>query len=160
MLRVVGRRPSSAVLERISNLSCVEVVGEVGDVRPFLSRAGVVVVPLRIGGGSRIKIIEALAMAKAVVSTSIGAEGLAVRDGEHLIIADSPTDFARRTVETLDSPAERRRLGENGRKLVVERYGWDRIARALEWAWEQACAVRCGVEPQVFSADTEAQAKA
>jgi glycosyltransferase involved in cell wall biosynthesis len=157
-LRVVGRRPPAGLKERIARCPGVEFVGEVADVRPFLTRAAVVAVPLRVGGGSRIKILEALAMGKAVVSTSIGAEGLAVRGGEHLLIADSPSKFARETVELLNSPAERQRLGENGRKLVVERYGWDQIARTLEWAWQQACAVRGGGS-QVFSADAEAQAK-
>jgi glycosyltransferase involved in cell wall biosynthesis len=159
-LRVVGRRPPTGLRERIARCPGVELVGEVADVRPFLTPAAVVVVPLRIGGGSRIKILEALAMAKAVVSTSIGSEGLAVVDGVHLLVADAPSDFAARTVELLKSSAERRRLGENGRKLVVERYSWDQMANALEWAWKQACAVKDGGESQVFSADAEAQAKA
>ncbi|HEV2349349.1 MAG TPA: glycosyltransferase family 4 protein [Terriglobia bacterium] len=146
-LRIVGRRPSAVMRERIAGRSNVELVGEVADVRPFLSQAGVVVVPLRIGGGSRIKIIEALSMAKAVVSTSIGAEGLEVRDGEHLLIADSPSDFARRTIEALASPELRLCLGEKGRKLAVERYSWDRMALALEWAWEQVSGVKNFSEP-------------
>jgi glycosyltransferase involved in cell wall biosynthesis len=137
-LRIVGRRPPAGLKERIARCPGVELVGEVADVRPFLARAAVVVVPLRIGGGSRIKILEALAMAKAVVSTSIGAEGLAVTDGVHLLLADAPSDFAARTVELLKSSEERLRLGENGRKLVVERYSWDRMARALESAWLRA----------------------
>ena len=137
-LRIVGRRPPAGLKERIARCPGVELVGEVADVRPFLARAAVVVVPLRIGGGSRIKILEALAMAKAVVSTSIGAEGLAVTDGVHLLLADAPSDFAARTVELLKSSEERLRLGENGRKLVVERYSWDRMARGLESAWLRA----------------------
>jgi glycosyltransferase involved in cell wall biosynthesis len=118
----------------------------------------VVVVPLRIGGGSRIKILEALAMAKAVVSTTIGAEGLAVTDGLHLLLADAPSDFAARMVELLRSSAEHFRLGENGRKLVVERYSWDQMARALEWAWEEVCGVRhtCGVEGSAMTKKTQA----
>jgi len=138
-LRIVGRRPPAGLKERIARCPGVELVGEVADVRPFLTRAAVVVVPLRIGGGSRIKILEALAMGKAVVSTSIGAEGLAVTDGVHLSLADAPSDFAARTVELLESPDEQRRLGENGRKLVVDRYSWDRIAGLLDSAWRQAC---------------------
>ncbi|MGD0921709.1 MAG: glycosyltransferase family 4 protein [Terriglobia bacterium] len=158
-LRIVGRRPPAGLKERIARCPGVEVVGEVADVRPFLTRAAVVVVPLRIGGGSRVKILEALAMGKAVVSTSVGAEGLAVTDGAHLLIADTPSAFAARTVELLGSPDEQRRLGENGRKLVVERYSWDKMAGALEWAWQHACAVRGGGESQVLSADAEAQAE-
>ena len=157
-LRIVGRRPPAGLKERIARCPEAELVGEVADVRPFLARAAVVVVPLRIGGGSRIKILEALAMGKAIVSTSVGAEGLAVTDRVHLLLADAPSDFAAQTARLLKSPEERLRLGENGRRLVVERYGWDQIARTLEWAWQQACAVRGGGESQVFSADAEAQA--
>jgi glycosyltransferase involved in cell wall biosynthesis len=138
-LRIVGRRPPAGLKERIARCPGVEFVGEVADVRPFLTRAAVVAVPLRIGGGSRIKILEALAMGKAVVSTSIGAEGLAVKDGVHLLLADAPADFAARTVTLLKSPEERLRLGENGRRLVVDRYSWDRIAELLDSAWRQAC---------------------
>jgi len=137
-LRIVGRRPPARLKEWIARCPGVELVGEVADVRPFLTRAAVVVVPLRIGGGSRIKILEALAMGKAVVSTSVGAEGLAVKDGVHLLLADAPSDFAARTVGLLKSSEERLRLGENGRKLVVERYSWDQMARALESAWLRA----------------------
>ena len=159
-LRIVGRRPPAGLKERIARCPGVEHVGEVVDVRPFLTRAAVVVVPLRIGGGSRIKILEALAMGKAVVSTSIGAEGLAVTDGVHLSLADAPSDFAARTVALLKLSEERLRLGENGRRLVVERYSWDKMARALEWAWKQACAMKDGGESQVSSKDAEAQAEA
>ncbi len=142
-LQVVGKAPPQGLAMRLAGGAGVEFVGEVPDVRPYLAQAAVVVVPLRIGGGSRIKILEALAMGKAVVSTSIGAEGLAVSDGIHLLLADTPAEFASRTVELLTSPQECRRLGENGRRLVVERYSWDRAAEALESAWEQVSGVRC-----------------
>ena len=157
-LRIVGRRPPAGLKERIARCPGVELVGEVADVRPFLTRAAVVAVPLRIGGGSRIKILEALAMGKAVVSTSIGAEGLAVTDGMHLLLADAPSDFAARTVELLKSSEERLRLGENGRKLVVERYSWDQMARALEWAWEELCGAghACGVEAPSMGKEAQA----
>jgi glycosyltransferase involved in cell wall biosynthesis len=157
-LRIVGRRPPAGLKERIARCPGVELVGEVADVRPFLTRAAVVAVPLRVGGGSRVKILEALAMGKAVVSTSVGAEGLAVTDGVHLLVADTPSAFATRTVELLGSPDEQRRLGENGRKLVVERYSWDQMARALEWAWGALCGAgrACGVEAP--STGKEAQA--
>jgi len=157
-LRIVGRCPPVGLKERIAHCPGVELVGEVTDARPYLTQAAVVVVPLRIGGGSRIKILEALAMAKAVVSTTIGAEGLAVTDGLHLLLADAPSDFAARMVELLRSSAEHFRLGENGRKLVVERYSWDQMARALEWAWEEVCGVRhtCGVEGSAMTKKTQA----
>ena len=74
-------------------------------------------------------------MSKAVVSTTIGAEGLSVTDGTHLLLADDPRDFAQRTVELLNSEEQRIRLGENGHNRVVEHYGWDRMAKILEAAW-------------------------
>jgi len=141
-LRLVGRRPPSALEKRIAHCPGMELVGEVPDVRPHLARASVVAVPLRIGGGSRIKILEALAMGKAVVSTSIGAEGLVVRDEVHLALADIPLEFAARTAELLNSPEKGRRLGEAGRRLVVESYSWERAAQALEAAWLEAAGAR------------------
>jgi glycosyltransferase involved in cell wall biosynthesis len=157
-LRIVGRRPPAGLKERIACFPGAELVGEVADARRCLNQAAVVVVPLRIGGGSRIKILEALAMGKAVVSTSVGAEGLAVTDGMHLLLADAPSDFAARMVELLGSSEERFRLGENGRKLVVERYNWDQMARALEWAWEEVCGVRHsrGMEGSPMTRKTQA----
>jgi glycosyltransferase involved in cell wall biosynthesis len=81
-------------------------------------------------------------MGKAVVSTSIGAEGLAVSDGVHLLLADTAAEFASRVVELLTSLQESQRLGENGRRLVVDRYSWDRATEALESAWQQVCEPR------------------
>ncbi len=138
-LRIVGRRSPHSLEKRVAQSAGVELVGEVADVRPHLGRAAVVLVPLRIGGGSRIKILEALAMGKAVVSTKIGAEGLAVSDGAHLVLADSPADFAQRTIELLNSSQQRSALGMRGRALVEERYSWDRAAAALESAWLRTC---------------------
>ena len=160
ILRIVGRRPSTELPDRIANHPGVELVGEVPDTRPFLARAGAVVVPLRIGGGSRIKILEALAMTKAIVSTSIGAEGLAVRDNEHLLIADSPEAFANKVSEILGSAVERRRLGVNGRRLVENRYGWDRIAEGLERCWMQTAGLGSAEEPQPSPLRSELQGKA
>jgi sugar transferase (PEP-CTERM/EpsH1 system associated) len=139
-LRIVGRCPPPELRKRVAEFPGMELVDQVADVRPHLARAAVVVVPLRIGGGSRIKILEALAMGKPVVSSSVGAEGLDLQDGVHLAIADSAFDFASRTVEMLASPGESRRLGENGRKLVTGRYGWDRAANAMDQAWWAAVA--------------------
>jgi glycosyltransferase involved in cell wall biosynthesis len=135
VFRIVGRQPTELLRATLSTISGVDFIGEVQDVRPYLESASVVVVPLRIGGGSRLKILEALAAGKAVVSTSIGAEGLEVDSGQHLLIADSPGEFARHVTNLLISKEARRELGENGRKLVTERYGWDGIARRLERVW-------------------------
>jgi polysaccharide biosynthesis protein PslH len=137
-LQVVGRRPPEAVRARLSQVVGVDFVGEVEDTKSYFQRASVVVVPLRIGGGSRIKILEALACGKAVVSTAVGAEGLEVVDGEHLAIADSPQEFAARVAELLEAKDKRRCLGDQGRLLVQRRYGWDGIASKLECAWREA----------------------
>lgn len=141
---VVGRNPSQPFSRFAARFSGVEVTGSVDDARPFMARGAVFVVPLRIGGGSRLKILNALAMGKAVVSTSIGAEGLEVRNGEHLLIADTPADFARSTLTLLRDTDLRRRLGAAGRALVEARYGWDAIADRLEDAWLEAASVQSG----------------
>lgn len=134
-LRIVGRRPSEALRAACSDVPGINFVGEVADVRPHLASASVVVVPLRIGGGSRLKILEALAAGKAVVSTSIGAEGLDLNPGKDVIIADSPRAFANAVVGLLRSDESRRQLGESGRNLVSQQYGWNGIARRLEAVW-------------------------
>jgi polysaccharide biosynthesis protein PslH len=138
VFRIVGRRPPASLKEKLSQVAGIDFVGEVDDVRPYLERAAVVVVPLRIGGGSRLKILEAMAARKAIVSTSIGAEGLELISGEHLYIADSPNDFAQRVLELARSSEARQKLGASGKKQVTERYGWDGIASHLETTWFDA----------------------
>jgi polysaccharide biosynthesis protein PslH len=128
---VVGQSPPPHI-QKLDLLPGVHIAGRVEDVRPYVDSAAVYVVPLRIGGGTRLKILEALAMKKAVVSTSVGAEGLAVADGMHLMIADGAEPFADRIDLLLRDSALRRELGERGRKLVEEQYGWDRLAGKLE----------------------------
>jgi polysaccharide biosynthesis protein PslH len=100
----------------------------VDDIRPYLGKAAVCVVPLRSGSGTRIKIFEAMAMGKAVVSTTMGAEGLPVRHGENIILADDPADFARHVIELLRDPQRRAQLGRAARRLVEENYGWPSVA--------------------------------
>ncbi len=128
---VVGRHPSLKLREAAEAAGAI-VTGTVDDVRPYLAEAAVCVVPLRIGGGTRLKIFEALAMAKPVVSTTIGAEGLPVTSGEHLVLADGAEDFARAVVALLRDPARRRALAEAGRALVEERFSWGRVALDFE----------------------------
>lgn len=112
----------------------INMRGRVPDVRPFIRAADVYVVPLRIGGGTRLKILEALSMKKAVVSTTVGAEGLQVVDGEHLLLADDPATFAGCVKRLFDDRALNTELGEKGRRLVEDRYGWDAIAAGLDKA--------------------------
>jgi glycosyltransferase involved in cell wall biosynthesis len=126
----VGKSPSPGL--RALSSSSIQVLGTVPDVRPELERASVVVAPLRAGSGTRIKILQAFAMEKAVVSTSLGAEGLPVRDREHLLLADDPREFASAVVELLHDPQLRRRLGAAGRALVVDGFGWARSVERLD----------------------------
>ena len=126
---IVGRTPSEAVQQLARDNPDVRVTGTVDDVRPYIDRAGVYVVPLRIGGGTRIKIFEAMAMSKAVVSTTIGAEGLPVSSGRDVVLADDPDTLASAIVRLLESSDERARIGEEARRLVAENYTWDAAAR-------------------------------
>jgi sugar transferase (PEP-CTERM/EpsH1 system associated) len=132
-LSIVGRDPTPAV-SRLASEHAVHVTGRVDDVRPFISEAAIFVVPLRIGGGTRLKIFEAMAMAKAVVSTSVGAEGLPVTHDRDVLLADEPATFARSVVRLLRSVDERRALERAARALVEERFDWSAVARDLEGA--------------------------
>jgi sugar transferase (PEP-CTERM/EpsH1 system associated) len=128
-LWIVGKDPPAEV--RQLSGETVHVTGRVDSVVPCYSRSTVCVVPLRAGGGTRIKILEAMALGRPVVSTSIGCEGLDVIDYEHLLIADSPEQFAEKTVRLLTDKPLHQRLATNARQLVVTRYDWDAIARQL-----------------------------
>ncbi len=137
-LSIIGRAPTPAV-RRLADEAGIEVTGRVDDVRPHIAEGTVYVVPLRIGGGTRLKIFEAMAMAKAVVSTTIGAEGLPVTDGRDILIADEPARFAAAVVRLVDDVAERQRIEHAARRLVVERYDWSAVAQDFEHALGRAC---------------------
>ena len=132
-LSIIGRSPTPAV-RRLAHEYGVEVTGAVDDVRPHVAAGSVYVVPLRIGGGTRLKIFEAMGMAKAVVSTSIGAEGLPVTHGEDILIADEPAAFANEVVRLIRDAAFRQRIASAARTLVVERYDWSAVAVDFERA--------------------------
>jgi sugar transferase (PEP-CTERM/EpsH1 system associated) len=140
-LSIIGRAPTPAV-RRLANERGVDVTGSVEDVRPHMAEGSVYVVPLRIGGGTRLKIFEAMAMGKAVVSTTVGAEGLPVTPGQHIVIADHPQAFAEEVVRLIRDDAERRRLEVEARRLVLERYDWSAVARDFEEALERVCRAR------------------
>lgn len=127
---IVGASPPEAITSRAS--ADVTVTGFVDDVRPYLERASVIVAPLRIGGGTRLKILEAMATARPVVSTTVGAEGIDVADGEDILLADNPGEFAAQVGRVLDDPALARRLGENARRLVEQQYDWRASVARLE----------------------------
>lgn len=130
-LTVVGRNPTVRLRE-VADRVGVLLTGTVDDVRPSIAEGSVYVVPLRAGGGTRLKIFEALAMGKAVVSTTVGAEGLGLQSGRHFVAADDPGGFAAAVVSLLRDPWRRRLLGEAGRSLVETQYSWATVARQFD----------------------------
>jgi glycosyltransferase involved in cell wall biosynthesis len=132
-LEVVGLNPPPEVTE-LGRLPRVHITGFVSDIRPKLWEATMCIVPLRVGGGTRLKVLEALAAGCPVVSTTLGAEGLSLIDGEHLVIADTPEEFAQRTVILLESSDLRHGLAEAGRRAIAQQYDWRQIASQLETA--------------------------
>jgi polysaccharide biosynthesis protein PslH len=145
-LSVVGRKPSARLREICKLEQDVEVTGTVDDIRPYLGRGCVYVVPLLVGGGTRIKIFEAMAAGKAVVSTTIGAEGLPVKHGENILLADDPESLAKCVVELLSDEARRKQMGDSARKLVAESYSWKAVGRTMAEALETA-AVQYKIPP-------------
>jgi len=116
----------------------VQCLGEVEDVRPFYAGASLSVVPVHVGGGTRLKILNSWAMGTPVVSTTKGCEGLAARPGENLLVADTPDAFAAAVVRLLREPGLAAALGASGRKLVEAEYGWPRIVEQTERAYQHA----------------------
>ena len=135
--RVVGRNPSSR-LAPLSADAQVDITGWVPDIRPYLERAELCVVPLQVGGGTRLKVLEAMAMGKPVLSTTLGCEGLEVAAGEEVVLADGSRAFAEAAVSLLGDPQRRRTLGTAARKAVTARYRWSQLAPQLEAAYEEA----------------------
>jgi sugar transferase (PEP-CTERM/EpsH1 system associated) len=127
---IVGGDPPEEV-RRLAGPNVV-VTGTVPDVRPYVYKSAVFVVPLRMGGGTRLKVLEGLSMKKAMVSTSLGCEGIDVVDGKHLLIADTPDAFARAVLRVLDNPSLGESLATAGRDLVDRRYRWERVVGDLE----------------------------
>ena len=144
-LTVVGKDVPPSVLALAG--PSVTITGSVPDIRPYLGQAAVVVVPLRAGSGTRTRTLEALSMGRAVVSTSIGAEGLEVTSGEDIILADTAEDFAQAVTRLLADPAEAARLGAAGRRLVERRYAWSRIAADVARHYELVVPVRAPDRP-------------
>jgi polysaccharide biosynthesis protein PslH len=140
-LSIVGRSPTPTV-RRLAEEHDVEVTGRVDDIRPHVARGAVYVVPLRIGGGTRLKIFEAMAMGKAVVSTTVGAEGLPVTSGRDVAIADDPAGFAKAVVHLMRDVPARQAIEAAARRLVVERYDWSAVALDFEEALLRAAAER------------------
>jgi glycosyltransferase involved in cell wall biosynthesis len=132
-LSIVGRAPTPAV-QALGRETGIEVTGAVDDVRPHVAGAAVYVVPIRIGGGTRLKIFEAMAMGKAVVSTTVGAEGLPVTPGADIVIEDEPDRFAAAVIGLLRNDVRRSGLEQRARGLVVQKYDWAAVGAELERA--------------------------
>jgi glycosyltransferase involved in cell wall biosynthesis len=130
-LYVVGQRPHRR-LRQLADNPRVTITGRVDDPKPYIARAEVYVVPLRVGGGTRLKLLEAMSMGKAVVSTHLGAEGFPVSDGKELVLADDPAAFASAVVQLIDNPEWRSALGKEGRAFVKQKYDWQIIVPQIE----------------------------
>jgi sugar transferase (PEP-CTERM/EpsH1 system associated) len=125
---IVGRNPYQSLLERAQPDPALTVTGRVDDVRPYIDDAVAFIVPIRIGGGTRLKIYEAMAMEKPVISTTVGAEGLPLHDGVHLLIADDPMAFADAIVKVLSNFELANELGQKAAQLVRKNFGWQGVA--------------------------------
>jgi polysaccharide biosynthesis protein PslH len=139
-LTIVGRG-SPAAIEALRRQG-VDATGEVPDVRPYLRRGAVVVVPIRMGSGTRLKVVEGLALGRPLVSTTVGHEGVDVRDEEHLLIGDDAEAFAAQVGRLFEDPALGVRLGSAGRELMEREYSWDSAGRRLDEVHQWALGAR------------------
>ncbi len=136
-VKIVGRRPSPRLLDVLSTRTAVTVQADVPEIQPYLHGARVMIVPLHIGGGSRLKILEAMASGLPVVSTAKGAEGLDVTHDKNILIADEPEEFAKALIDVMNDDALHRRLAEAGLELIKARYSWDTAAQPLADLWRR-----------------------
>ena len=138
---IVGQDPPPALISRSEADSKLHVHGFVSDIRPLVSEASVYVVPIRVGGGTRLKVLDAMAMGKAIVSTRVGCEGIEVTNGQNILIEDDPTRFAEHVVRLIRDAEFREVLGSEARRLAEARYSWEPISRKLEGAYSEAIAM-------------------
>jgi polysaccharide biosynthesis protein PslH len=132
---IVGNRPPKDLENRAS--ANVIITGYVDDVRPFIRRANLYVVPLRMGSGTRLKVLEAMAMKKPIVTTTIGCEGIDVKNGEDVFIEDDPVSFAGRVVQLFDDPETRSRCIQRGYELVASKYDWSTVGESVENVYQE-----------------------
>jgi glycosyltransferase involved in cell wall biosynthesis len=147
---IIGKSPTDEIRALASDT--VRVTGAVPDVRPFLNRAAVSVVPLLVGGGTRLKILESMAMGKAIVSTSIGCEGIDARHGETIFLEDDPESFGARVSELLEHPAEAKRLGVRARAFVDAQFRWSSIVEIIASAYRACLARKTSVQDSTADA--------
>jgi polysaccharide biosynthesis protein PslH len=157
-LYLAGKNPAAHVLQWPKEDSSITIVSNPEDMRPWLARADVSVCPILEGGGTRLKILDAMAMGKPIVSTRIGCEGLSVTHGEDILVADAPEAFAAAISRLFDNAELGRRLGAAGRALVEREYSWDRIGRQLEEAYARALRPEAGAQPQADGCTRNARA--
>jgi polysaccharide biosynthesis protein PslH len=137
-LQIVGRKPSADLRDRIARVPGAELHADVPDVRPYLRNAGLLAVPLRIGGGSRLKILEALAGGVPVVTTRVGVEGLRLTPAVHCDVVEEPTQMAAAIVGAIRNPVQTAQTAEEGRRFVRREYDWSGLADRLENLWRAA----------------------
>jgi glycosyltransferase involved in cell wall biosynthesis len=140
-LLIVGRSPPKWLVDRVRGLTGVALHANVPDVRPYLAESGMLAVPLRIGGGSRLKILEALASGLPVVSTRVGAEGLRLEAGKHLVVVPCVEEMTAAILDCMLHPGRAATMAEAGRQWVLEQYNWDYLALELERAWDKCLGV-------------------
>ncbi len=155
-LTIVGRKPGNELLELSKQNPSIVVTGRVDDVRPFMENATAYIVPIRIGGGTRLKIYEAMAMEKPLISTTVGTEGLPVRDGAELLIADSPRSFADAVINVLTNESLASELGKRAAATVREEFGWARVAGSFAEICQGVCRGNTTAEQAVETASNSA----
>lgn len=134
---IVGKGPSRQMLDAAEKDPRIIVTDRVDDVRPFIDRSRIFVVPIRVGGGTRLKILEAMSMEKAVISTSVGAEGIRHSDGENIVIQDEPQGFADAVLSLIGDHDRELRMGKAGRKLVRSVYDWEIVGNTLNAKYQE-----------------------
>ena len=139
---IIGKAPTETLRRLAKNDSRITVTGRVDDVRPYMAKSKIFVVPLRIGGGTRLKILEAMAMGKAVVSTSLGAEGIAYAKDKNIILADTPDAFAEKVISLLREEKRRKEIGVAARNLVLGQYDWNTIGEKLNTVYSESAYVQ------------------
>lgn len=140
-VKIIGNHPPKELVEYSRKDKSFQPLGFVEDIRPIVADAAVYIVPMRVGGGTRLKVLDAMAMGKAIVSTSIGCEGIDVRDGHDILMADTPAEFAQCVLGLFNDPQQGRRLGQSARDTATKLYSWKVVYQKLEESYNRALAM-------------------
>lgn len=144
VFKIIGQDPPPELVEIANRESDIQVLGYVDDIRPYVAESAVYVVPLRVGGGTRLKVLDALSQGKAIVSTSVGCEGIEVTHGENIFIEDDDYAFADRVIELFNDEPLRSKLGAQARLLAEKKYAWESIGDTLNEAYKAICVSKTG----------------